>query len=175
MKREYVITAAVSAVIGAGLMLLAIGGSRSAGIEGWVPVNRQVAVAMNNGSQGDTTAPLSASGTVADKPNRLDEAAVGEHTAVASSDNTAVAATAENEAAAPSQPSSVESEQDGLISVNTANMNQLQTIPGIGEKKAQAIINYRNEHGSFKSLSDLKKVKGIGDKVLQKMKPYIKL
>lgn len=46
MKREYVMTAVVSAVLGAGLMLFAVGGSRPAGIEGWAPVNREVAAAM---------------------------------------------------------------------------------------------------------------------------------
>ncbi|MEC0330543.1 competence protein ComEA, partial [Paenibacillus macerans] len=46
MRKEYVLTSVVSAVIGAGLMLLAVGGSKPAGIEGWVPLNAEVASAL---------------------------------------------------------------------------------------------------------------------------------
>lgn len=194
LKREYVMTAVVSAVIGAGLMLLAVGGSRPAGIEGWAPVNREVAAAMGGNGMAEA-APAAASaagpGTAATRDNSAvdNEAAATESAAsqnaadgegrkngLADQAGAASAATAGgNEAAIPSRPASEQSEQDGLVSLNTANRTQLQTIPGIGEKKAQAIIDYRNQHGSFNSLSDLKKVKGIGDKMFQKMKPYIKL
>lgn len=194
LKREYVMTAVVSAVIGAGLMLLAVGGSRPAGIEGWAPVNREVAAAMGGNGMAEA-APAAASaagpGTAATRDNSAvdNEAAATESAAsqnaadgegrkngLADQAGAASAATAGgNEDAIPSRPASEQSEQDGLVSLNTANRTQLQTIPGIGEKKAQAIIDYRNQHGSFNSLSDLKKVKGIGDKMFQKMKPYIKL
>ena len=48
------------------------------------------------------------------------------------------------------------------ISINTADLNGLLQIPKIGEKTAQAIIDYRNQHGLFQTLEDLMKVKGIG-------------
>ena len=48
------------------------------------------------------------------------------------------------------------------ISINTADLNELLQIPKIGEKTAQAIIDYRNQHGLFQTLEDLMKVKGIG-------------
>jgi competence protein ComEA len=65
--------------------------------------------------------------------------------------------------------------QSGLININAAGSTELQEIPGIGEKKAQAIIDYRNQNGPFRSINDLTKVKGIGAKMLEKMKPYIGL
>jgi len=61
------------------------------------------------------------------------------------------------------------------ININTATKQQLQKIPGIGATIAQRIINYRNQHGSFKSLEELCLVKGIGNAKLQKIKPYIEL
>ncbi|MMZ63037.1 ComE operon protein 1 [compost metagenome] len=51
----------------------------------------------------------------------------------------------------------------------------MQEIPGIGEKKAKAIVDYRNEHGPFKSVDELTNVKGIGEKMLEKMRPHIGL
>ena len=56
----------------------------------------------------------------------------------------------------------------GQVNINTADVQTLATeLKGVGEKKAQAIIDYRNEHGAFKSIEDLSLVKGIGDKVLE--------
>lgn len=63
--------------------------------------------------------------------------------------------------------------EDGLININTANAHQLQTLSGIGEAKARAIIEYRDEHGYFESVDDLVNVSGIGDKMLEQIRHLI--
>ena len=59
-------------------------------------------------------------------------------------------------------PTKTSAKQTNQISINTADLNTLLQIPKIGEKTAQAIIDYRNQYGLFKTLEDLMKVKGIG-------------
>lgn len=61
------------------------------------------------------------------------------------------------------------------ISINEADSNDLECLPGIGPTLAQRIIEYRHKHGSFKTLEGLKNVKGIGEKLFQKLLPYISL
>ncbi len=60
-----------------------------------------------------------------------------------------------------------------LVNINTADEAALQTVSGIGEAKAKAIIEYRNENGAFTSLDELLNVNGIGEKLLEKIKPYL--
>ena len=65
--------------------------------------------------------------------------------------------------------------QTGKVNINTADIETLQTLTGIGEVKAQAIIDYRNKNGGFKTLEDIKNVSGIGDSVYEKIKDNITL
>ena len=60
-----------------------------------------------------------------------------------------------------------------LVNINTATKEELKTIPGIGESKADAIIKYRGEHGNFKDIEDIKNVTGIGEKLYEEIKVYI--
>jgi competence protein ComEA len=61
------------------------------------------------------------------------------------------------------------------VSLNSANAEQLQQLTGVGAKKAQAIIAYRNQNGGFKSIDDLKKVKGIGEKLFEQNRARLSL
>ena len=65
--------------------------------------------------------------------------------------------------------------QDDRVNINTADEALLQTIPGIGKARAQSIITYRQEHGEFATIEDIKKVSGIKDGLFQKIKDKIRV
>jgi len=197
--------AVISAVIGAGLMFLALGPGRPSGIEGWTPLNESVEAAIASRMQ------ISAKAET--KPARAEEKAEAaggkdgkeasglrgtDHPDAAAKPGTTKPPGSSGGSAAGSLPgdgsvsntdhpvaagglgAGARSEpeplgQSGLISINTAGTVELQEIPGIGEKKAKAIVDYRNEHGPFKSVDELTNIKGIGEKMLEKMRPHIGL
>ena len=88
------------------------------------------------------------------------------------------AASAPASSSASASSSSVSSSTSGvasgdLINLNTATASDLQKLNGIGEKKAEQIIAYRQEKGSFKSIDELKEVSGIGDKTFAAIKDQL--
>ena len=63
--------------------------------------------------------------------------------------------------------------KQGTVNINTATLEELQTIKGIGKKKAEAILQYRKEHGAFRTKEDLLQVKGIGKKALEAIESQV--
>ena len=63
----------------------------------------------------------------------------------------------------------------GQIDINRASAEQLTVIPGIGKVMAERIVQFREQHGPFKRVEDLLKIKGIGEKSFQKILPYVKV
>lgn len=64
-------------------------------------------------------------------------------------------------------------ETDGKVNINTADVNQLQQLSGIGQTRAEAIVAYRNEHGVFARVEDIMKVSGIKNALFEKMRDDI--
>jgi competence protein ComEA len=73
----------------------------------------------------------------------------------------------------PSGGDSTPGSNDALININTATLEQLDILPGIGLSYAQAIIDYRTQNGPFKTIEEIKNVKHIGDSVFAKIKDRI--
>ena len=63
--------------------------------------------------------------------------------------------------------------KQGTVNINTATLEELQTIKGIGKKKAEAILQYRKEHGAFRTKEDLLQVNGIGKKALEAIESQV--
>ena len=61
----------------------------------------------------------------------------------------------------------------GVVNVNTASVEELSQLPGVGPARARAIVELRQKRGSFKRVEDLLEVKGIGEASLAKLKPYL--
>jgi competence protein ComEA len=71
--------------------------------------------------------------------------------------------------AQPEQPQA----QKPTINLNTATVDQLTTLPGVGRKTAELIVEYRTKSGGFKKIEELMNVKGIGEKTFLKLKPLV--
>jgi competence protein ComEA len=75
-------------------------------------------------------------------------------------------------AASPAKPGRTRSALHGMVNLNNADAATLELLPGIGPAKADRIVEWRRAH-PFKRVEELDKVKGIGRKTLQRLKPYL--
>ncbi|UBH12337.1 helix-hairpin-helix domain-containing protein [Macrococcus armenti] len=71
--------------------------------------------------------------------------------------------------------SSVQNNAHEKVNINQAEQSQLEEIPGIGPKKAQDIIKYRTDNGGFKSIEEIKEIRGVGEKTYESLKDYIEV
>ena len=69
----------------------------------------------------------------------------------------------------------VAEEEDGLVNINAAGKEELMELPGIGESKADRILEYREEHGAFETIEELMEIPGIKEGVFNKIKGCIKV
>ncbi len=77
--------------------------------------------------------------------------------------------------AVPNAPAGGTSSADGRINLNTATLEELDALPGVGPSTAQNIIAYRDAHGGFAAAEEIMNVKRIGEKTYEKLKDYIKV
>ena len=73
------------------------------------------------------------------------------------------------------QPAFAAEPLSGVVNVNLASVEELTMLPGVGETRAKAIIALRENKGGFDSVDELVEVKGIGDSLLGKLRPYVSL
>jgi competence protein ComEA len=62
---------------------------------------------------------------------------------------------------------------EGKVNINSASVQQLTALPGVGEKLAARIVEYRQKSGGFKSVQELMNVKGVGEKSFARLQPYL--
>ena len=73
------------------------------------------------------------------------------------------------------QVAATQAASDGRVNINTAGLDELMTLPGIGKAKAEAVISYRTEHGKFSSIEALMEVSGIGEGIFSRIRDRIKV
>lgn len=120
-----------------------------------------------------------ADGTKLYVPKEGEEVPVAASTAVTAgaSPSSGAGATASSQGAASQaasgQSASAQSGAIGMVNINTATSEEFQTLPGIGEVTAQAIVDDRDSNGPFASIEDLMRVSGIGEKKFEKIRDHV--
>jgi competence protein ComEA len=149
-------------LLGGGMLLFTNGWLREGPEEGWVPVNEEMRQLLLQSEPRVESKPVSP--PVAE-PKQVESAAAAHKQPLQAAEAKADKQLAK-EAAKPVQP----------LALNTATAKQLEGLPGVGPGIAKAIVEQRaRQGGRFQSVEQLLEVKGIGDKLLQKIKPHVVL
>ena len=85
----------------------------------------------------------------------------------------ATAGSAQAQSAAAEQAAGTKAGASAPVNLNTASASQLESLPGIGARTAERIVEYRQKNGNFKKIEELMNVRGIGEKSFLKLKPLI--
>jgi competence protein ComEA len=95
------------------------------------------------------------------------------HRALAAPRTPSAATVATDEATGDARPRTGKKSVTGKLNLNTATVDELMLLPGVGPGKAELIVAFRGKHGPFKRIADLRKVKGFGYKTLKKLEPFL--
>jgi comEA protein len=134
-------------------LMVLLHGQEGHGIPGWQPVNEALRATMV-APEAALLAPLTAPTAVPDTPAPIAASASG---ASAAEESAAIAA----------------DDLQGRLNLNTATAAELESLPGIGPVKAQAIVEYRSRHGGFRSVEQLREVSGIGSALFERLQPLV--
>lgn len=137
-------------------------------IEGFLPTEAVEALAPE-------TVGAAASGTAANENIEETTAIIMESVEATADTAERAALSADPTAAAKASVGSSTSSADDRINLNTATLEELDTLPGVGPSTAQNIITYREAHGGFAAAEEIMNVKRIGEKTYEKLKDHIKV
>lgn len=173
-ERRSIRKLAAYAAVAAGTSLLAVAlflPADQATVPGWEPVNGEVAARLEaapdkfgqSGEQAEGSASINeAAPTVSPPPSAASSLLSAEPSPASSSP-----------AASPSPEPPRIAEQVAKLDLNSATLAELDELPGIGPAKAKAIADYRDKRGKFKSVDELRAIKGIGAKLMDKIRPLV--
>ncbi|MCD7716282.1 MAG: helix-hairpin-helix domain-containing protein [Lachnospiraceae bacterium] len=116
---------------------------------------------------------MRASGMTAEGMSTSDSSVSGSTDSVSAAGTVSAASADMGNAAATGTGASGADSSDGKVNLNTAAHDELMTLPGIGESKADAIIAYREEHGAFASIEEIQNISGIKSGVFSQIKDFI--
>ncbi|MBB3108947.1 competence protein ComEA [Paenibacillus phyllosphaerae] len=158
---------------GAVLLLFAMGETKQNDEPDWVNIEEEVESTLTMLAAADSESGADHAASSQIDTQEAKGTTVSADTAGQDAATTVSAVAPEPTTAASANPATVTEAADQRIDINRATAEELDTLPGIGAAKAQAIVEDRTSNGAYRKVEDLLRVKGIGDKMLEKIKPLI--